>query len=261
MRSGLTISIDSDSGMSEFLDFLVGAGLRGAVQRLERLFAISETLRRSAPRPVSARRLAEEFGVTSRTIERDLAALKAAGVSLYSEAGRNGGAVTLDRMGNVVVTLSPNEVMALLTAVTVAGDSMPFADSGATAVKRILDALPASTRVATEFLRDRTRTLDEPAKPVSRRIRRTIEAAVQRGLVVKIEYADLDDNVTHRSVDAVGFLRHTGGWYLIAWCHLRQAGRLFHLNQIQRAHLTRKVSEPHDVDETLGWVPESVSRP
>lgn len=90
--------------------------------------------------------------------------------------------------------------MALLTAVTAAGASMPFADSGATAIKRILDALPPTTRIATERLRDRTRTLEEPAQPADRRIRRTIEAAVQRGVVVKISYQDLHGTVTERSV-------------------------------------------------------------
>ena len=66
------------------------------MQRLERLVAITETLRRSAPRSVSARMLADEFGVTTRTIERDLGALRSAGVPLYAEAGCNGGAVSVD---------------------------------------------------------------------------------------------------------------------------------------------------------------------
>jgi len=231
------------------------------MQRLERLMAITETLRRTAPRPVSARKLAEEFGVTIRTIERDLNALRAAGVPLYSETGRKGGSVSLDQMGSVVVTLSPTEVMALLTAVTSAGDSMPYADSGANATKRLLDALPTDTRVAVERLRERTLSVEEQIEPASKRVRRTIESAVQRGVVVNIHYIDLNGNATQRSVDAVGFLRHTKGWYLIGWCHLREAGRLFHLNQIKRAYLTKRIAESRDVDLTLGWIPGDVERP
>ena len=231
------------------------------MQRLERLVAITETLRRSAPRSVSARVLADEFGVTTRTIERDLGALRSAGVPLYAEAGRNGGAVSLDQLGSVVVTLSPTEVMALLTAVTTAGAAMPYADSGANAIKRLLDALPATTRVATERLRERTLSLEEPIEPASKRVRRTIEAAVLRGVVVNICYEDLNGEMTQRSVDAVGFLRHTAGWHLIEWCHLREVGRLFHINQIKRAHLTRKLTEPHEVDVTLGWVPGDIAHP
>jgi len=231
------------------------------MRRLERLMAISETLRRSSPRPVSASRLADEFGVTSRTIERDLAALRSAGLPLYSESGRRGGAVSLDQMGNVVVTLHPNEVMALLTAVQAAGQSMPFADSGATAVARILDALPAQTRLMTEQLRDRTRALDESEDPIGRRARRSIEEGVRRHVVVNIGYRDREGVETRRAVDPVGFLRHTDGWYLIAWCHLRDAGRIFRLDRITSANLTRRACVEHDVDDTLGWVPDRVSRP
>lgn len=223
--------------------------------------AISETLRRSAPRPVSSRRLAVEFGVTSRTIERDLASLKSAGVPLYSESGRHGGAVSLDAVGNVVVALKPSEVMALLTAIQAADRSMPFADSGTTAVNRILDALPPETRLMTEQLRDRTRTLDDTDGPVSPRVRRSIEEAVRRQVVVNIEYRDREGAETRRAVDPVGFLRHTDGWFLIAWCHLRQAGRLFRLDRIVRANLTRRACDAHDVDGTLGWVPDEVRRP
>jgi hypothetical protein len=58
------------------------------MQRIERLYAISERLRRAAPAIVPAHRLAEELGVTRRTIERDLAALRNAGVPPYATAGR-----------------------------------------------------------------------------------------------------------------------------------------------------------------------------
>ncbi len=199
--------------------------------------------------------------MTSRTIERDLAALRSAGLPLYSEAGRHGGAVSLDQAGNVVVTLNPNEVMALLTAVQAAGQSMPFADSGGTAVNRILDAMAPQTRLMTEQLRDRTRTVDELTDPASRRVRRSIEEGVRRQVVVNIDYRDREDVATRRSVDPVGFLRHTDGWYLIGWCHLREAGRIFRFDRITRANLTRTPCVSHDVDATLGWVPESVSRP
>jgi DeoR/GlpR family transcriptional regulator of sugar metabolism len=46
------------------------------VNRTDRLYALVEELRAVAPRPRSARWLAEKFAVTSRTIERDLSALQ-----------------------------------------------------------------------------------------------------------------------------------------------------------------------------------------
>ncbi len=63
-----------------------------------------EPVRRAAPQPVSSgRQLAERLGVTRRTIERDLSALRRAGVPLYAEHGRTGGQVSLDRSGSAVL--------------------------------------------------------------------------------------------------------------------------------------------------------------
>lgn len=231
------------------------------MQRLERLFAINETLRRASPGRLSAARLAEEFGVTRRTIERDIAALNAAGVPLYAERGRSGGHISLDQLGNVVVTLTPAEVTALLLAVTAAGPDMPYSDAGTAATNRLLDGLPAATRVGVEQLRSRIRTGTTNADRSHKRIRRTIEAAVQRSVVVKIHYRDEGGQTTERRVDAVGFYQGGSGWFLIGWCHLRQASRLFKLDRIGRAHLTRTPSEQRNVDETLGWIPNEVSRP
>ena len=60
------------------------------MKRTERLHAISESLRRSGARGQTAERLADEFGVTVRTIKRDLDALKAAGTPIWSQPGPGG---------------------------------------------------------------------------------------------------------------------------------------------------------------------------
>lgn len=229
--------------------------------RLERLYAISEAIRRRAPRPVSAARLADEFGVSRRTIERDLAALRSAGVPLYAEHGRKGGQVSIDRPGNIVLTLSTSEVAALLVALAAAGEDMPFNEAGSTATKRLLDGLPDNTRVGVEDLRSRIRTPIDHIHRTSNRIRRTVEEAVRRSVVVNLRYIDAHGNRTTRSVEAVGFYNGNDGWHLIGWCQLRNAGRIFRLDRIQTAHLTKRRSPPRDVDETLGWVPHDLATP
>ena len=243
------------------LDNLVGGGFGGFMQRVERLVAIHETLRRAAPRRVSAARLAEEFGVSRRTIERDMATLQGAGVPLYAERGRNGGHVTLDQVGNVVVTLSPAEVTALLVAVAAAGPMMPYADAGTSAINRLLDGLPPTTRMSVETLRHRIRSHALTAERSHRRIRQTIEAAVQRAVIVNIAYRDANSARTQRAVEAHGFFQGSDGWFLIGWCTLRDAGRIFRLDRIERAHLTKSPNPHRDLDETLGWVPSEVAVP
>ncbi|RBO71843.1 HTH domain-containing protein, partial [Microbacterium sp. H6] len=57
------------------------------MKRAERLHALSEMLRRSGSRGVSAERLAREFEVSVRTVKRDLAALGRSGAPLWSRPG------------------------------------------------------------------------------------------------------------------------------------------------------------------------------
>ncbi len=246
------------------------------MNRLERLYAINEEIRRRAPQPVSAAGLARKFEVSRRTIERDLASLRAAGMPLYGQRGRSGGQRSVsagdgfDRSASVVLTLTTPEVTALVIAVAAAGASMPFSESGRTATERLLDGLADNTRIAVEELRGRIRTVAIPdgesdragQRPVgSKRVRRTLEEAVRRRVVVNIDYVDRNGTATSRPVEAVGFYQGADGWYLIGWCRLRDGGRIFHTGRVTGARLTRKPIEDRDVDETLGWVPQDLAAP
>jgi proteasome accessory factor B len=229
------------------------------VNRLERLHALTEHLRRAAPQPTSAATLAHRFGVSRRTIERDLAALRRAGVALYAEHGRTGGQVSVDRPATTVATLSAAEVSALLVALAAAGPTMPFADAGRSAADRLVDSLSPAARLAAEQLRDRIRVREHP--PTPRRAARTVVEALRRQVVVNLDYIDGSGRATTRSVDPVGYLNGTDAWCLIGWCHLRQGGRLFRLDRVAGARLTTRSAGSHDLDETLGWIPDEVTTP
>jgi len=230
------------------------------MNRLERLYAIGEAVRRERGRPITTARLAEEFEVSRRTIDRDLAALRAAGVPLYAEQGRAGGVVSLDTGSGVVVTLSTAEVTALLIAVASGGSDMPFAADAMTATNRLIDGLPDVTREGVEELRQKFRYASTPGS-VSSRVRQTVEESVRRGVVVNLTYVDSDGNRTERGVEPTGFYRAQDGWSLIGWCQLRRDARTFRLDRIESARLTRRVITPRDLDEVLGWVPDETATP
>lgn len=234
------------------------------MNRLERLYAISERLRRSDGRPVSAARLADELEVSRRTIERDLDALRRAGLPIYAEHGRRGGQRTLERPGrdrSVVLTLGTAEVVALLVALASAGRDMPFADAGASATARLLDGLPTGTRLEVEALRARIRTAEQQRPAAPARIRRTVEEAVRRSVVLNIDYVDQHGASTARAVEPVGLYFGGDGWYVVAWCRLRRDGRIFRFDRIRSARLTKQPCPSRDVDATLGWVPHPVNAP
>lgn len=230
------------------------------MNRLERLFAITEVIRQSGRQPISAARLAERFEVSRRTIERDLSSLREAGAPLRSEPGRAGGVVGLDAAAGVVVALSSTQVTALLMAVATAGSDMPYALDAKAGADLLLDGLAANTRSTVEELRKRIRNPHQMPQ-VSSRIRRTVETAVARGVVVNMIYRDRTGETTERSVEAIGFYLGQDGWHLNGWCLLRESGRIFRLDRIQKVNLTKKRNEKRDADEVLGWVPQDLVSP
>ena len=61
------------------------------MNRTDRLYAIVEVLRATAPRARAARDLAERFEVSVRTIERDISSLQQSGVPIWATPGPGGG--------------------------------------------------------------------------------------------------------------------------------------------------------------------------
>src|SRR3954464_913570 len=84
------------------------------MRRRERLFAIAEHLR-GRRLGVTAEALAERFGVTIRTIYRDLDSLRAAELPVKADRGRGGG-YALDRAYTLPpVNFTPREAALLVT--------------------------------------------------------------------------------------------------------------------------------------------------
>lgn len=122
--------------------------------RASRLINILTTLQ--AKGLVTATALAEENGVSLRTIYRDIDQLSLAGIPVYSERGAEGGYRLLDGYRVRLNGLSPREAEALFMS----GLPGPAADLGlgalvASAEKKLTVALPEELRKTTERMRNR----------------------------------------------------------------------------------------------------------
>jgi predicted DNA-binding transcriptional regulator YafY len=114
--------------------------------RVERQHRLIEELRLAAGRHATAEDLAAALGVDIRTVERDIARLRDAGVPIAARRGPGGG-FRLDVPTAVApVRLSPGEIAALIAAVAAVG---PYVSATArSALTRLLEALqpPAPQR-------------------------------------------------------------------------------------------------------------------
>ena len=106
--------------------------------RVERQHRLIEELR-LAGRPATADDLATALGVDVRTVERDIAHLRDAGVPIAARRGPGGG-FRLDAPRTVPpVQLSPGEIAALIASVTAVGPDISA--TARSALTRLLEAL------------------------------------------------------------------------------------------------------------------------
>lgn len=109
------------------------------VPLVERAHALIEALRARAPRPVPTAVLATELGVAARTVQRDLARLRAAGIPVQVRRGPGGGQRLAVRERPDPVALSAGEISGLLAALAAVG---PYRSATALAARdKLLGAL------------------------------------------------------------------------------------------------------------------------
>ncbi len=159
------------------------------MRRQARLFALAEYLR-GRRTGVTAQALADRFGVTIRTVYRDLDTLRDAALPVQADRGRGGG-YALDRNYTLPPVNFTAREAALLLAVgswAAATRVVPFSDTLNAALDKVRGALGASAqRELVEHMRG-LRFVGVPAPPVDGEIRRAVERAWFERLPLRVVY-------------------------------------------------------------------------
>ena len=201
---------------------------------------------------LSAPELARELEVSERTVLRDVEALSAAGVPVYTERGRLGGVSLLAGYRTDVSGLTADEARALFAF---GGRGGPDDGSLESALRKLLAALPEARRPEVRAAGERVvvdptgwrRQPDDP--PTLAAIREAVWA--DRRLRLRYRTSDAPVARTY-TVDPWGLLAKAGSWYLIA-AH-RGRARLFRVSRVQSAEQTGDAADrPAGLDLEATW--------
>ncbi|MFC4064050.1 helix-turn-helix transcriptional regulator [Actinoplanes subglobosus] len=221
------------------------------MNRTDRLYALVEELRAIAPRPRSARWLAERFEVSVRTVERDISALQQSGTPIWAETGRTGG-YCLDRAHTLPpVNLTPEEAVAMALALRSMAGS-PFRQPAASALRKVLAAMRPEDVAAAHDLAARIQLAGDTT-PMT--LPRLAGGPLPVGCVLRIGYADKAGAVTLRDIEPLGYVGVNERWYLIAWCRLRESVRVFRADRISSVTPTREPAPPRSLSEAGVRIP------
>jgi predicted DNA-binding transcriptional regulator YafY len=210
--------------------------------------AIVRSLRRNGTSTVAD--LAEEVGVSRRTVLRDISALRDEGFVIHSEPGRGGGLQLDPQSVQATARLSVAEVFALLISVASmrAAGNFPFSGLADAGLAKIEKALPSDKvrdlrrfldclyvgKLAAQVNISNMGTMDQALLPA-------FETAFLQRLHLRFQYSDANGAVTSRLVEPQAMLILPPLWYLVAWDPARTDFRHFRMDRI---------SEPESVQGT-----------
>lgn len=212
--------------------------------RSDRLFRLLTALR-MLPQPVTAARLAEETGVSLRTLYRDIAALRAGGALIDGEAGL-GYTLTEDpALPPQMFTRLEVEALVLgLAEVRLAGDAA-LAKAAAGALAKITATLPE--RVQRQALHAVSQTYRHERRPPAPAHLAAVREACWDEEALTISYTDNDGQVTRREIWPLSVVWLDRTLMVLAWCCLRQGFRRFHLHRMSAVAGTGRFFRPRRV--------------
>jgi predicted DNA-binding transcriptional regulator YafY len=190
---------------------------------------------------VSAAELAERLEVSVRTIMRDVEALSAGGVPVYTERGRLGGICLLPGFRTDVTGLTADEARALFVLVN---DHRTHTELGlgqaiGSALRKVMAALPEAHRDAADLISrrilidpSRWRSTAHPVPTLN-----LLQDAVFNDRRLLIRYRrSTDQRVQRYTVDPYGLVDKASVWYLVA--DHRAVPKMFRVDRITDAKVT-----------------------
>jgi predicted DNA-binding transcriptional regulator YafY len=198
--------------------------------------------------------LAGELGVSVRTLHRYFGMLEEMGIPVYSERGPHGGFSLVKGYRMPPLVFSPEEAVAVYLGVSLVEEMWGriYQEAARGALAKLDNVLPSEQRHEVAWAR---RTL--VATGMNRaelnelvpRLEKLRRAARERRRV-HLRYLSANRReATERDLDPYALVHRWGWWYVVGFCHLRQAERTFRVDRIEEITLLETPFElPVDFD-------------
>jgi len=228
------------------------------MSRAERLVTLLFLLQQK--QRATAATLADALEVSERTVYRDIDALLAAGVPLWTEQGRTGGIRLMPGWRTKLDGLTGKEAAAIFAVGVPELLAELGLGSALTAARaKVLAGLPAGLREYAERISDRFH-LDAPGwfQQVEEATQLTVVAeAVAEQRRLRVDYRRAD-RVVSRLLDPLGLVVKAGVWYLVARPASSEDIRTYRVARVEAAAVTdESFTRPPDFHLVRWWAQAS----
>ncbi len=214
-------------------------------KRISRLAAILTQLQ--TKRILTSTTLAEKFGVSVRTIYRDIKALEHAGVPIFTEDGK--GYSLMEGYKIPPVMFTENEANALITAeqLVLKNRDSSLIKEYTEAINKIKAVLLYSTKEKVELLSNRIAVSPAILHTNTSNSLTLIQNALTAFKVLNIIYqSEHKAEKTERQIEPFAlYYSLQESWTVIAYCRLRKDYRMFRLDRILKIQQIELSFKPH----------------
>lgn len=212
------------------------------MNRIDRLQAILIQLQ--SKKVVKAQEIADRFGISIRTVYRDIRALEEGGIPIGAEAGIG---YFLDETYSLPpVMFTTQEAISMLLAGKLIPHMSDKKVDGAfqEALFKIKSVMRGEDKEVLDKLEQTVQVysgVSEPPKKDSIFLQDIQQALVDKKVIELEYYSYYSQKSSKRSVEPVSLIFYAMNWHLIAWCKLRNDYRDFRLDRIEGLNFTDEI--------------------
>lgn len=184
---------------------------------------------------ITAKQLAEELGVSTRTIYRDINILSIAGIPITSQKGYGGGLSLLQGFSLDKSYFTPTEQSNIIQALQILKSSnYPDADKSLNKVAGLF-----SHNLQTEWLEIDFSYWGSPEK--ERNNITVLERAIINKYVITFTYHNAELTITHQIVEPLKLIFKSHSWYLVAYSQHKNDIRTYKMSRIRDIQITNNL--------------------
>lgn len=222
------------------------------MNRIDRLFGILTVLQ--SKKYVPAEKIAARFGISVRTVYRDVKALCEQGIPVSFEP--NKGYFIVQGYFLPPVSFTSEEANALLLMESVISG---FADRSiqnhySNALNKIKSVLRAQQKERLELLNNNIRFQIPECFRQNYEYLSVLQTAISSQTILELEYKNQGNEISRREVEPIGLVFYAFSWHLIAWCHMRSDYRDFKVARILKMKNTQWPFRKHDHIELNDYI-------
>ncbi len=207
--------------------------------------------------------LAEQLGVTTRSVRRDVERLRDLGYPVHASKGHGGGYQLGAGAALPPLLLDPDEAVAMAVCLRLAagGSVAGVGESALRALSKLDQVMPSRLRSQVSAIHDATVTLawNSADSPVEPDVLMTLARACRDREHVSASYVDRAGSATERRLEPYQLVTTGKRWYLLAFDRDRQDWRSLRLDRMDDVRAVGSTFVAREAPDAAAYVQRSIS--